>query len=128
MCLRFAMYGVVTSSGRVDKKWAAKETSRFRMCLREDTPIFINIEDSEFILWIYARKSTFSFSVAHLPSSNAERRLPHVAKFVLMVKNVSYMDESRTLLDRFLSKDEEGHARQADGEPAIWPPAKAQFY
>ncbi|EFP00574.1 CRE-EKL-1 protein [Caenorhabditis remanei] len=111
MCLRFAMYGVVTSSGRVDKKWAAKETSRFRMCLREDTPIFINIED-----------------IAHLPSSNAERRLPHVAKFVLMVKNVSYMDESRTLLDRFLSKDEEGHARQADGEPAIWPPAKTQFY
>lgn len=103
MCLRFAIHGAATKTGRVDGKWHTKETSRFRMCLREDTPIFIDIDD-----------------IASLPlPTSAKQMRSHVAKHVLMARNVSYMDESRTLMDRFLS-DEEGGAMANQNEPAEW--------
>ncbi|EGT38844.1 hypothetical protein CAEBREN_12002 [Caenorhabditis brenneri] len=45
---------------------------------------------------------------------------PYFANYVLMVKNVSYIDESATLMDRFLDTSEEGCAMKDPNEPIPW--------
>ncbi|CAL2030411.1 unnamed protein product [Caenorhabditis brenneri] len=105
MCLRFSIHGVSTkiNSNKADKAWTIKETSHFRMCLREDVPIFINVSD---------------LAPMVLPQRKDPR--PYFANYVLMVKNVSYIDESATLMDRFLDTSEEGCAIKDPNEPIPW--------
>ncbi|UMM12411.1 hypothetical protein L5515_001199 [Caenorhabditis briggsae] len=107
MCLRFAIHGVSTrlNSGREDGKWHSNEIARFRMCLREDTPIFINIAD-----------------IVPLPAPMDKERRVHMARHVLMAKDVSYMDETRSLLDRFLNDEDSVNAVRNPELPSQWPP------
>ncbi|CAA95818.1 Tudor domain-containing protein [Caenorhabditis elegans] len=105
MCLRLSMHGI-TSSESVVRKWTSAETSRFRTCLREDVPIFINIDDIAPLI---------------LPPDDKKDPRAHMAKHVLMVSDVSYMDESKSLLDRFTDKDEAVRAAFSQKEPIEWP-------
>lgn len=104
MCLRLSIHGVSTrtNSSKADKAWTVSEIARFKMCLREDVPIFINITD-----------------LAPMKPPLKDPR-PYFAKHVLMVKNVSYIDEASTLKDRFLDTDKEGCALTNPNEPIPW--------
>lgn len=104
MCLRLSLHGVTSKQQREDNKWQSSETSRFKLCLRGDTPIFININD-----------------MAKLPAPMSGERRPHMAKYVWMVKDVSFMDETRTLKDRFVKDHVMPSAVENPYQPAEWP-------
>lgn len=106
MCLCLSLHGVSSKAnqGRLDNKWHSSETSRFKLCLRGDTPIFINLND-----------------LAKLPAPNDRERRPHMAKYVWMAKDVAFMDETRTLKDRFVRDHERASAVENPKQPAEWP-------
>lgn len=109
MCLRFSMHGIVTHRNRTkaDRAWHATEVARFKSCLREDVPIFINIDDI----------------TPMIPPPKDPRQW--LAKHVLMVKNVTFMDETKSLMERFMEPEDNGSvfAIRDQNEPVPWTPS-----
>ncbi|CAI2311384.1 unnamed protein product [Caenorhabditis sp. 36 PRJEB53466] len=105
MCLQLSMHGISTqlNNNRADKKWHVKETTNFKLCLREDVPIFIDCDDLRLLI---------------PPSQNDPR--PHMTKHVFLARDVSYLDESNSVLDRFIGLLE-GYAQRSVADPVLWP-------